>query len=48
MIAHDELTAHNTLDEPEVVRPCALARDAFRNGVYICPAASVSELRFRL
>ena len=48
VIAHDDLSAHNTSDEPETVRPQALESGALRDGVYTCPPASITVLRLRL
>jgi len=44
VLTHDELNAHNTFDEPDVVRPRG-PRAAVNNGIYECPPASVNVLR---
>jgi alpha-L-arabinofuranosidase len=42
VLSHAELNAHNTFEEPEVVRPRKSDIDP-RNG-YVCPPASVNLL----
>jgi alpha-N-arabinofuranosidase len=43
---HDDLAAHNTFEQPRAVEPHKLGADALRDGLYVCPPASVTVLHF--
>jgi alpha-N-arabinofuranosidase len=47
VLAHEELAAHNTFDEPEVVAPVPLREGCLRGNTYTAPPASVNVLRVR-
>ena len=48
VITHDDLTAHNTFDEPDTVQPRALEPGVLSDDVYTCAPASITVLRLRL
>jgi alpha-N-arabinofuranosidase len=48
ILAHDDLAAHNTFDEPETLRPRGVELTPGAEWVYECPPASVNVLQLKI